>query len=134
MINIFVFLLAIMGFGISFYIFYNKRKHNKMVCHFGGDCNAVLDSKYNNTFGISNEVGGIIYYLVVALLVVLFMAGIVGFGSVGIYSTLIFLGAIAVAFSIYLTYVQGVILKNWCQYCLASAVINLLIFIVELLP
>jgi len=134
MINVILFLLALAGFGISGYIFYSKKKNKKMVCSFGGDCETVVNSKYNNVFGVPLEIGGMLYYFVVMVLTVLFIAGIVGFNSVSIPFVLISLGAVGVIFSIYLVYVQGVILKDWCQYCLASAAISLLIFIVEILP
>jgi len=134
MINIFVFLLAVAGLGVSYYIYFSKKKNKVMICHFGGDCSNVVNSKYNNIFGIPNEFSGMAYYSVVAVLVVLFMAGVVGIGSITIYSILITLGAVGVLFSTYFTYIQGVVLKDWCQYCLASAAISLLIFVIEVLP
>jgi len=134
MINFILLLLALAGFGVSYYIFKSKRKNKKMVCTFGGDCNNVLYSKYNNVFGVPLEIGGMIYYFAVFLLTGLFMAGVLDLFGISVSSILIVIGAIAVVFSAYLTFIQGVVLKDWCQWCLSSGAISLLIFIVEIIP
>ena len=133
MINILVFLLAIAGLLVSWYISYKKEKNEHMVCIIGKKCEEVIYSKYNNLFGTPLENLGMLYYAVVAVLVVVFLLGVTGLGPLSVFSVLITLAIIGVLFSAYLTYIQFFVLRAACDYCLASALISLLILIVEIL-
>jgi len=133
MINIWVLLLAIVGFLIAWYIFYKKRKNEHLVCIVAKRCETVLYSKYNKMFGFSNENLGMVYYLLVAVLVIIFLLGIESFGFISITTILIASAVFAFMFSLYLTYIQFFVLKAACDYCLTSAVINLLILIIEII-
>ena len=133
MINIVVFLLALSGFGVSWYIWYKKRKKEDMVCIVGKKCETVIWSKYNHLFGIPLENLGMLYYATVAALVIIFLAGMTAFGGVSVFIILLTLAIIGVLFSAYFTYIQFFVLKAACDYCLASAIISVAILIVELL-
>jgi uncharacterized membrane protein len=133
MINIWVFLLAIAGFVISWFIFHKKRKKEHLVCIVGKRCETVLYSKYNKMFGFPNENLGMLYYFLLAVSVIIFLLGIESFGFISITVTLLSFAVLAFLFSLYLTYIQFFVLKATCDYCLSSALVNLLILIVELL-
>jgi len=133
MINIWVFLLAIVGFIIAWYIFYKKRKKEHIICIVGKKCETVLYSKYNKMFGFSNENLGMVYYFLVAVLVIIFLLGTESFGFISITTILIASAVFAFVFSLYLTYIQFFVLKAACDYCLMSTVINLLILIIEII-
>jgi len=134
MINVWLLVLAFIGMGITIYIHHIKRTGKKTVCLIGKGCNTVIHTKYANLFGLPLEVLGFVYYASVALLTILFFTGISMIGAFSIFSILLLLATLALLFTIYLDCIQGVVLKMWCQYCLASALVTLLIFIVVLIP
>ena len=133
MANIWTALLGIAGFLIAFYIWKKKMTETPLVCPVGKskDCNLVVSSKYSKTFGMKNEVLGMLYYGFVVLLSVLAIAG---FGVIGISLALVLLitAVIAVLMSIYFTILMGFVIKKWCDYCIASALISAGILVVEL--
>jgi len=129
---IIVLVLAFLGFCISWYIYYKKNKQEKMVCYLGEDCDKVISSKYNKLFGFSNEILGMLYYIFVAVLVVLLIYGVESI-LISLYLVLVLAGIGAVLFSIYLTYIQIYVIREWCEYCVASAAVSVLILVFELI-
>jgi uncharacterized membrane protein len=125
---------ALIGFAVSGYIFLKKQKHEKLVCFVGDDCNTVINSKYNSLFfGIPNEVMGLGYYAAVFAGVVLLFLGVRYLGPIPFL--LVFLSATAVSalFALYLLYVQYIVLKEWCEYCVTSAIASIAIFVLTLI-
>jgi len=124
-------LLSIIGFFIAYHV-HNRvhRKKQKLVCLRGEGCNKVTTSKYAKTFGIENTILGMIY------LTLIFAIGILQLIFPGILTlNYVFWGKILVSggsalFSIYLVGIQAFVLKDWCEYCLASSAISIAIFLV----
>ena len=55
--------LALIGLILSSYIFWKKKKSEKLVCFIGQDCDTVIHSRYSKLlFGIPNEILGMVYY------------------------------------------------------------------------
>ena len=125
--------LGVLGLLVSLYIVYKKSKKEHMVCLIGKKCDVVLTSEYNKTFNIPNEILGILYYSSVVLLPILILLGIQGLGPLTFLLILVVTGVASFAFSAYLIYIQAAVLKAWCDYCVASAIISTLILVVELL-
>lgn len=125
-----ILLLSILGFLNAFYIFYQHKREvqtgQKMFCLMGRDCGEVVGSKYGKTFGVKNEKIGMICYFLVGFysLMVMFFPG---FGQNFWILIKIGMGFVTV-FSLYLLYVQTVVLKKICSWCLIAIIINLLIF------
>lgn len=112
--------LSFLGLIISFYLLYGQKAKRKVVCLIGHDCDAVVKSAYGKTFGLENTVLGILFY-----------GGILVIRAFSLpipQLTLTIVAGLAGLFSIYLIYVQGVILKKWCDYCILSALINWALF------
>lgn len=123
--------LAIFGILETFYLIKKRTSDKKPVCLIGGDCSTVLYSKYNKTLGIHNDLLGLTFYFVLAVLVNLIL-----FSIVPIYWANILLGILIVVgsiFSVVFTYIQWRIIKSWCFWCLMSAFTNWAILIVFLL-
>ena len=123
-------ILSVIGFAVSFYIFYSKKYDKPMYCPIGQDCDAVVKSKYGKTFGVENTVPGMLYY------VLIFIYGIdmvlnrnIFKGSI-IYYSIVIASIGSVLFSIYLTAVQAFVLKKWCDYCIVSSIASLLILVI----
>ena len=135
MANIWTLLLGIAGFAVSFYIWHKKRNETPMLCVIskGKDCMKVVTSKYNNTFGIPNEILGFLYYGSVIIASILGIAGISTILGISLSLLVIIAAIIAVAMSAYFVTIMGFVIKKWCDYCIASSVISTLILIVELI-
>ena len=127
---IYLIVLSLIGFAVSFYIYYSKKSSKPMMCIIGENCDEVVKSKYGKTLGVENTIPGMAYY-----------AMIFAFGLASIFNRNIFKGSIiyysivsasiaSVLFAIYLTMVQAFFLKKWCEYCIVSSISSMLILIV----
>ncbi len=125
-------LLGVCGFLVSHYIQRKKSSGEKMLCNIIKGCDRVTDSEYSRFLGIPLELLGMVYYGLVVLSYIIFSLFP---ESSGVQLTFWVLGITSGAFlfSVYLTFIQVVVLKDWCQWCLVSAVISLLIFVVAFL-
>ncbi len=115
---------AILGLGVSLYIFKKKQTKTRLVCPRESNCDKVVHSTHATTLGINNEVLGIGYYV---LQLVLWSA--VGFGVVapGLLWVLVALTIAGALFSIYLIALQALVIRAWCLWCLGSAAANVLL-------
>src|SRR3989344_6958357 len=115
MLEIFRFIIIIpslAGFLLSFYICRKKRKQEKMTCPIGSDCDSVIHSEYSAFLGIPLETIGIFYYGIILLgYCLISTAEILNFPTSIFF--LITISTLAFLFSIYLTIIQGAVLKEW---------------------
>ena len=124
-ISIFI-VLVVLGILDSIYLIYKNRPNKTLTCPLHSDCHAVLQSKWNKFLGVKNEIWGLLYYLGVLGLV-----GLVIYNFVDI-KVLISVISFGFLYSGFLTYVQIFKIKEYCFYCLLSALINLLLFLTVL--
>lgn len=116
--------LALLGLLDSSYLLLKKLKNEKVVCFLGRDCDTVVKSAYGRILGFPNEALGILFYLGVVGAVLLMAQGrevVLGFSIPDLLRSA---GALAFLVSLYLVGVQAFLLKMWCAWCLASALIN----------
>ena len=125
--------LAFIGFAIAFYIRHHKKNIKEaLVCPLKANCDTVIHSDYSKFLGIPVELLGLIYYGLVAISYGLFVVLPETATSLTIF--MIHLASVlAFLFSIYLTLVQAFALKNWCTWCIVSAVISASIFLISFL-
>ena len=122
-------ILAVIGFAVSFYLYYAKTYNKKIYCILKHDCDAVVKSKYGRTFGVENTLFGMLYYLmIIAYGITLILDGNL-FKGIYVYYFIVGSSAASVIYSIYLTGVQAFVLKKWCDYCIISSVASILILI-----
>jgi uncharacterized membrane protein len=78
------------------------------------DCDVVNRSTYSEVAGIPVALVGVLAYV--------FMLGLALFQreKVETPALLLLLGMAGLAYSFYLTYVEGVVLRTWCLLCLTS--------------
>ncbi|HLU34622.1 MAG TPA: vitamin K epoxide reductase family protein [Thermomicrobiales bacterium] len=120
--------LAIVGAGISGYLTYVHYNLDALVCA-GGGCEIVQTSRYSEIMGIPVALMGLLMFLaVIALIVVrdrieeyayLANAGIM----ILLVSSLIYFG--------YLTYLEANVIHAWCQWCVATSIVAVILFLVE---
>lgn len=128
-LHIIIIFSALGGLSLSFHIGSKKHKQHHLVCPFGHDCDSVVQSKYSKFLGIPVEIIGILYYATVATTYAVSLA-FPGFLFFHVVYIVLALTAIAFAFSLYLTFIQAFILKQWCTWCLISAGFCAVIFII----
>lgn len=122
-----VMLLGLAGFGLALYIRSKKSSREKMVCYIGRDCDTVVHSEYSRFFGLPVEVLGMAYYGAIAAAYFSFLVWPQLEAMPAVFGVLA-LSAAALLFSLYLTFIQGVVLREWCEWCLTSAAISSAIF------
>lgn len=127
-IRILITILSFLGFIVSWHIHTEKKKNKTMVCPMNFNCHAVVHSAYSKFLGVSLEIYGMIYYAFITLVYLcLFFVS-----SVLPLSLTLLLSALSVGaflFSIYLTLIQLLILKEGCFWCFISAAVSVVIFI-----
>jgi uncharacterized membrane protein len=116
--------VAALGIGVATYITIADSGGGAPTCLAGGGgCETVANSSYSHIAGVNIAVFGIVGY--VAILLTAFFA-----------NDLARLGGFAVAlggfgFSIYLTYLELFKIEAICQWCVASAVLMTILFVLN---
>jgi uncharacterized membrane protein len=122
---------TILGALDALYLLIFKLTGNSHMCLGNGGCHDVNFSSYSVIYGIPVSVFGLSAYL--AILCILFLEGRLKIakenGPVAIFG--ISLGG--VAFSAYLTYLEIYVIHAICPFCVASAILITLIFILAII-
>ena len=130
--QLYIIFLSIIGFAVSFYIYYTKTHHKKMFCPIGENCDAVVKSRYGKTFGVENAIPGMLYYALVFFYGIALISNRNIFKGTIVYYFIVIASISSVLFSIYLVTVQAFVLKKWCEYCIISSIASLLILLIIL--
>ena len=130
---IYLIILSLIGFAVSFYIFYAKKYDKQLHCVIGQDCDAVVKSKYGKTFGIENTIPGMLYYALIFAYGIAVLSNRNLFKANIIYYFVVIVSIGSVLFAAYLTAVQAFVLKKWCEYCIVPSIASLLILLVLIL-
>ncbi len=118
---------AFCGFLLAFYIRHKKSSSEKLVCPIGSDCDAVVHSEYSRFFGIPVELLGVLYYGLAAISYGIFLSAPYLVSPFILFAVLV-VTTTALLFSLYLTFIQAFVLRQWCTWCLTSAGFCLIIF------
>ncbi|MBS3081680.1 hypothetical protein J4416_01920 [Candidatus Pacearchaeota archaeon] len=126
--QVLILILCILGLAITGYIIFAHASNRKVVCpSFSKDCNKVLDSKWSRIFMVKNEILGFLYYLGVFVVTGLSLT------SSDIIFALKGFVVLSVLYSLFLTAIQSKKLKHFCFYCICTAIINFLLFLLIVL-
>jgi uncharacterized membrane protein len=116
--------LATFGIGVATYIAIADSGGGSPVCIAGGHgCRTVAEGSYSHLFGVNIAIFGIVGYVILLAAALLrgdgprmagFLVALVGFG-----------------YSLYLTYLELFTIDAICQWCVASAVLMTLLFVVN---
>ncbi|MFA7192186.1 MAG: vitamin K epoxide reductase family protein [Candidatus Paceibacterota bacterium] len=126
-ISIIFVILGISGFLVAFYIYRKKSEKKKLICPARTDCELVTNSDYSVVGPFRVEVLGLVYYLFItsAYLFVNFYLVWTPF----INELFIVISGMSVLFSVYLLFIQSFLIKQWCVWCISSALISILMFL-----
>ena len=115
-----IIVLALAGLSLAAFIHVKKKLAAPLVCPIGHSCDPVVHSDYSRFMNIPVEILGILYYTLILLAYSLFVL-YPEMQSQELVVSLLMSSSIAFLFSLYLTFVQAFILKEWCTWCLISA-------------
>lgn len=119
-------LVAIVGSVNALYLTYDFYEQSNAACSLDGGCGLVTKSVYNNLAGIPIALFGSGYFFLILLLVIYLYRR-----TNSRPRTYILFGwsLIGLGVSVYLTYLQFFVIKSLCPYCLLSATLSGIIFI-----
>jgi uncharacterized membrane protein len=123
--------LAFIGMLDSVYLLIYKISKNNAMCLGNGDCSTVNASRYSEIYGIPVSLLGILAYLAIMALLFLELRKIISRDN----STLLVFGLslVGVIFSAYLTYVEFYVIHAVCPFCIISAIVIALIFVISII-
>ena len=126
-----ILVLAFFGLADSIYLAQHEASGAPLICNIQNlsGCNIVANSQYSRIFGIPTADFGVLFYSILFVLAALELA---------LFDRLLRrvlqgLALIGLAVSIFSTFVQIFLIGALCVYCLASAVITVLVFILATL-
>ena len=126
--------LSVIGLGVALYMTYIETQSVEAICGPVGDCNAVQNSPYATLFGwLPVGVLGAVGYIAILAIWLLgrFTPGVIKtYAPAAIFAMTLF-GTI---FSVYLTYLELLVIRAVCIWCLSSAIIIGLILIFNVKP
>lgn len=127
--NLVPLILSIAGMAVAGYLTYVHYNMGALVCGLG-DCETVQASEYSEIFGIPIAILGLLSYVALAALIIIraTMPDHAEFASLAILFILI-TGTIYYA---YLTYLELKVIYAICQWCVVSAIITVLLLVIEL--
>ncbi|HEX8845211.1 MAG TPA: vitamin K epoxide reductase family protein [Pyrinomonadaceae bacterium] len=118
-------LLSLIGLGDAIYLTVKHVTGGIVPCTLSGGCEQVLNSSYATIGGIPLALLGALAYFTVFSLAILAAFGNKPAGTLLFYQVLLML-----AVSIWLFILQAFVIHAYCQFCLLSAAITLLLFLI----
>jgi uncharacterized membrane protein len=116
--------VAALGVGVATYIAIAESGGGSPVCLAGGSgCKTVAESSYSHVAGVNIAVFGLVGYLLL-LATAFFATDLARFGGFAVS-----LGGFG--YSIFLTYIEIFKIEAICQWCVASAVLMTILFLLN---
>jgi uncharacterized membrane protein len=118
-------LLALIGLADTIYLTVEKLAGRSVPCTVTGGCEEVLSSAYSTVGPIPlSALGAFAYFAAFSL------ATLAVFGNRKAGDLMLYLVAVMLAVSVYLFVLQAFVIKAFCQFCLLSAIITLLLAVI----
>lgn len=121
-------IISFLGLIVSGYLFIHYVSPEPIACISGEGCKAAQLSDYASFYGIPTPAYGVVFYLALGLL-----------GAVWSESTrkkvlplLITLTTTGFIVSLFLSGIEAFVLKAWCSWCVASALLSVAAFIITI--
>ncbi|HXK53044.1 hypothetical protein H6802_03190 [Candidatus Nomurabacteria bacterium] len=139
-----IFILVFVGLVISAMLHIEYSSENTFICGYTADvsgCETVKNSEYSYLFGIRLPVLGVAFFstfLLLSGLGVFVQAGYLrtqlfkDFFKGRLYSfSILLLGLVGAFVEVYLLFIQHVILKEYCSWCLLLGIVALVVFVLS---
>ena len=124
-------ILIVLGVGIAGYLTYVKLFGLEPVCGGLGNCEAVQTSIYSELLGVPVAIWGLLSYLALLVVYLVKRSDWRGLGNLARQGFFL-LTLIGVVFSAYLTYLEVFVIHAICPWCVASAVVMIILFVLAI--
>lgn len=116
--------LALIGFTDAAFLLAKRISGTPIPCFITSGCDTVSKSPYSVLFGVPLSAWGVLFYLGIGFLALLYMdtKNLVVARLIPVATTLGFLS------SLYFMYVQKFLIGAFCVYCILSAVVSTVLF------
>jgi uncharacterized membrane protein len=121
--------LALIGIGAALYVAHGNYTGQSLWCPILDGCNAVVNSPYSRIFGVPMSYFGFIYFLYMFALAVRLVFEPFAWS---LRLRAILYAAMGAISSMYFIYLQLRFIREFCSYCLISAVVSVLLVFVAL--
>jgi uncharacterized membrane protein len=130
-LRILMYAAALIGLVDSIYLTYVKLTHQQAFCGGYGGCETVATSSYASISGIPIAILGGLAYLAIIFLIYSQKWG----GIFEQYAPMVIFGMTLAGFlySLFLTWVEVAVLRAICPYCVVSAVVMTILFILSMM-
>ena len=119
--------LAFIGLVDATYVALHSSRGFLLPCGLAGGCDQVLNSPYASVLGVPVAWFGMAFYMAIAA-----CALFAWFGFEQVLRLSFGLVSLALGFTAYLVYLQAIVIRAFCDYCLLSAFLVTLIFALHL--
>lgn len=127
--NRLIFVFSLLGLLVAFFLFYEYNLKGPIFCPTGQGCDIVRASSYSRFLGISIPILGILFYLTMAVLSVVHSHEL---PKKVVRRLQMLIAVVGVGFGVYLTYLEAVVIKAFCFWCVLSFIISVAILLVIL--
>ena len=118
-------LVALLGLADSVYLTVHHYTAEPVPCSIVEGCETVLTSWYAEVYGIPLALfGAAAYFVAFSLAVLAVYDNRIAWKLFGVQS------ALMAGFSVWLLYVQGMVIEAFCQFCLLSAATSISLFLI----
>ena len=121
-------ILAAIGFGVATYLTVKHLQGGLPSCAIVNGCQSVLTSKYASVGLVPTAVFGMGYYLAVFSLGILYLS----LCNPLVIRLIGWLTVVGFGVSLYLIYLQLWVIDAVCLYCMTSAAVCILMFVIDL--
>ena len=125
-------ILTIAGIGIAGYLTYVKLFAIEPYCAGVGNCEAVQTSVYAELLGVPVAIWGLLTYVALLALWLVKRSDYGGLGHLAGMATFL-ITLVGVIFSAYLTYLEIAVIHAICPWCVASAVVMVILFVLSII-
>jgi uncharacterized membrane protein len=124
-----IMILAGIGLLDALYLSWVKITHSAVYCGTSGACETVNTSRYSEINGIPIAYLGLLAFAAICLLLYLEKHGTFWQENAPLF--IFGISLVGVLYSAYLTYLEFWVIQAICPYCVLSAIVMLLLFIVS---
>jgi uncharacterized membrane protein len=121
-------LVALAGVFVALYLTLYKLGYIGTLACAVGSCETVQTSKWATLFGVPVGAWGVAYYVAVLALALLGLGGRFA-DSVRLSDLLVGITGFGLLFSLWLTYLELFVIHAICQWCVVSAVLAAILFV-----
>jgi len=118
--------VSFLGLAISGYLLVTYVSSDPIVCVSGEGCLVAQLSEYSSFFSIPTPAYGVIFYFTLGIIAAIWSNE----NHRQLQMPLALLTSIGLGISIFLTYVEAFVIRAWCSWCLGSAFLTIVAFVI----